>query len=73
MLGNTTARADIGIRSGSIAAIGDLGVASADSVIDATGLHVLPGAIDPQVHFREPGFEYKEDIETGTRAAARRP
>ena len=71
VLENSTARAEIGIRSGSIAAIGDLGAASAESVIDATGLHVLPGAIDPQVHFREPGFEYKEDIETGTRAAAK--
>ena len=63
--------ADIGIRDGRIAAIGDLANASAEETIDATGLHVLPGAIDPQVHFREPGFEYKEDIETGTRAAAK--
>ena len=39
-------------------------------VIDATGLHVLPGLIDPHVHFRVPGLEYKEDFDTGSRAAA---
>jgi len=39
-------------------------------VIDATGLHVLPGLIDPHVHFRVPGLDYKEDFETGSRAAA---
>ncbi|MDX2234219.1 MAG: dihydroorotase [Hyphomonadaceae bacterium] len=61
---------DVGVRDGKIAAIGDLGTASAGEVIDATGLHVLPGVIDTQVHFREPGKEYKEDLETGSRAAA---
>ncbi|MEE3330551.1 MAG: dihydroorotase [Myxococcota bacterium] len=69
-----SAAVDIGIRAGRIAAIGapeELGSASAEETIDASGLHVLPGAIDPQVHFREPGFEYKEDIESGTRAAAK--
>jgi dihydroorotase len=62
--------ADIGVRAGRIAAIGDLKTASAGEVFDATGLHVLPGVIDTQVHFREPGMEHKEDLETGTRAAA---
>jgi dihydroorotase len=38
-------------------------------VIDAHGLHVLPGVIDAQVHFREPGFPHKEDLATGTAAA----
>lgn len=38
--------------------------------IDATGLHVLPGLIDPHVHFRAPGLEYKEDFNTGSQAAA---
>ena len=38
-------------------------------MIDAAGLHVLPGVIDTQVHFREPGLEHKEDLETGSRAA----
>lgn len=44
---------------------------SSDRVIDAKGLLVLPGLIDLHVHFRDPGQEYKEDIETGSRAAAR--
>jgi len=57
------------VRDGRIIAIDDLSSAEAGKVIDAKGLHVLPGAIDPQVHFREPGFEHKEDIESGTRAA----
>ena len=43
--------------------------ASAAEVVDAKGLHVLPGVIDTQVHFREPGLEHKEDLETGSRAA----
>ncbi len=37
--------------------------------VDATGLHILPGVIDSQVHFREPGFPHKEDLESGSRAA----
>ncbi len=45
--------ADIGIRGGSIAAIGDLSQAHAGRRVDCTGLHVLPGVIDSQVHFRE--------------------
>ncbi len=61
---------DIGVSGGRIAAIGDLSRLSADTEIEAKGLHVLPGVIDTQVHFREPGNEHKEDLETGTRAAA---
>lgn len=60
---------DIGICDGKIAGIGDLPRASAGEVIDATGLHILPGVIDTQVHFREPGFEHKEDLESGSRGA----
>ena len=60
---------DIGIRDGKISAIGDLTSASAGETIDATGLHVLPGVIDTQVHFREPGLTHKEDLETGSLAA----
>jgi dihydroorotase len=60
---------DIGIRSGRFAAIGNLPTSSAGEVIDAKGLHVLPGVIDSQVHFREPGLEHKEDLETGSLAA----
>ncbi len=62
-------RADVGVIAGKIAAIGDLGQASAGEVFDATGLTVLPGVIDSQVHFREPGLEWKEDLQTGGRAA----
>ncbi len=62
--------ADVGVRDGRIARIGDLGQASAGEIVDATGLTVLPGVIDTQVHFREPGLEWKEDLETGSRAAA---
>ena len=61
---------DVGIAGGSIAAIGDLGRASAGRTLDCTGLHVLPGVIDTQVHFREPGLDHKEDLESGSRAAA---
>jgi dihydroorotase len=60
---------DIGIRNGRIAALGDLSAAAAAETIDVKGLHVLPGVIDTQVHFREPGLEHKEDLETGSRAA----
>lgn len=62
-------RADIGVTDGRIARIGDLGHAGAAEIIDCTGLHILPGVIDSQVHFREPGNEHKEDLETGSRAA----
>ncbi|MFN3559661.1 MAG: dihydroorotase [Brevundimonas sp.] len=62
--------ADVGIIDGKIAFIGDLSQASAGEVFDAKGLTVLPGVIDTQVHFREPGLEWKEDLETGSRAAA---
>jgi dihydroorotase len=60
---------DVGVRGGKIAAIGKLDASAADDVIDASGLHVLPGVIDTQVHFREPGADWKEDLETGSRAA----
>jgi dihydroorotase len=61
--------ADVGVRDGRIAAIGDLGQASAGETFDATGLTVLPGVIDTHVHFREPGLDWKEDLESGSRAA----
>src|ERR687897_164738 len=60
---------DVGMRGGAIAAIGDLSHASAAREINCKGLHILPGVIDSQVHFREPGLEHKEDLETGSRAA----
>jgi len=61
--------ADIGVRDGRIVSIGSIEPGRAAEEFDAEGLHVLPGAIDTQVHFREPGGENKEDLESGTRAA----
>ena len=60
---------DLGVRAGKIVAIGSLGSSSAGEVIDCTGLHILPGVIDSQVHFREPGQEHKEDLQSGSLAA----
>jgi len=62
---------DVGVIGGRIAEIGNLSTASAGERIDCKGLHVLPGVIDSQVHFREPGLVHKEDLETGSRAAVR--
>jgi dihydroorotase len=62
--------ADVGVIDGRIVFVGDLSQASAGETVDATGLTVLPGVIDTQVHFREPGLEWKEDLESGSRAAA---
>ena len=61
--------ADIGVTKGRFAAFGDLAGADAREAIEARGLHVLPGVIDTQVHFREPGLEHKEDLATGTASA----
>ena len=60
---------DVGVRDGKIAEIGPLDSADAGEVIDCTGLHVLPGVIDSQVHFREPGAVHKEDLHHGSKAA----
>src|SRR5246127_3458591 len=60
---------DVAIANGRIAEIGSLSQASAAEVIDCKGLHILPGVIDSQVHFREPGLTQKEDLETGSRSA----
>ena len=62
--------ADLGVRDGRIAAIGRLAGADAAETIPCAGLTLLPGVIDTQVHFREPGNEHKEDLGTGTAAAA---
>lgn len=61
--------ADVLIEGGKIARIGSS--LKGDEVIDATGCVVCPGLVDIHVHFREPGFESKETIATGSRAAAR--
>jgi dihydroorotase len=67
---NGTGLADVGVSGGRIVEIGSFGMEQAGEVFDASGLHVLPGVIDTQVHFREPGLEWKEDLETGSRCAA---
>lgn len=61
---------DIGVRGGKIVALGTLSLAETAQSFDANGLTVLPGVIDTQVHFREPGLEHKEDLASGTAAAA---
>ncbi len=63
------AQRDIGIIAGRIAYVGNLAHADAKNIVDCTGLHILPGVIDTQVHFREPGLTHKEDLESGSRAA----
>jgi dihydroorotase len=61
--------ADVGVRDGRIATLGDLRMAEAAETIDCNGLQILPGLIDAHVHLREPGDPAVETIETGTRAA----
>jgi dihydroorotase len=61
--------ADVAIANGKIAAIGNMATASAAKEVSISGLHVLPGVIDTQVHFREPGLDAKEDLESGSRGA----
>ena len=60
---------DIGIRGGEIVEIGSIDSKKAQKVFKAQNLHVLPGLLDCQVHFREPGMEHKENFETGSRSA----
>ncbi len=62
--------ADVIVRDGRIEAITPVGAHPSDHEESAEGLLITPGLIDIHVHLREPGFEYKEDIETGTAAAA---
>lgn len=61
---------DICIVDGKVAAIGDSSKWASSQCVDVSGLHILPGVIDTQVHFREPGLTHKEDIESGSRSAA---
>ena len=69
--GDGTRIADVYIKGSKIAAVGDCPDAAADTVIDADGLFVMPGFIDMHCHLRDPGQEYKEDIDSGTRAAVK--
>ncbi|NBN64360.1 dihydroorotase [Pannonibacter tanglangensis] len=64
-----TVQRDVAVTNGRISLIGDLRSEVAAERIDCTGLTILPGVIDTQVHFREPGLTHKEDLETGSRAA----
>ncbi len=69
---NAFQKADILIDDGIVAAMGSDLLAGGDvAVFDFRGAHALPGLVDPHVHLREPGFEYKETVRTGTLAAAR--
>jgi dihydroorotase len=70
VLPDRVATGDIVIEDGVIAHIGPSLDRTAGEVIDGTGLVVMAGAIDPQVHFREPGLTWKEDLYSGSRAAA---
>jgi dihydroorotase len=64
-----TGERDIAVNQGRIVGIGDVSAFRAAEVLDCRNLHILPGVIDSQVHFREPGATHKEDLETGSRAA----
>lgn len=64
-------KASVAIKDGVILAVGAAeSMPPARETLDATGLHVLPGAIDDHVHFRDPGYPQKEDFASGTMAAA---
>lgn len=60
---------DILIKHGKILSLGNHTKDESREIIDAHGLHVLPGVIDPQVHFRDPGLTHKEDLQSGSTAA----
>jgi len=60
---------DVAVKDGRIAGLGSFSAKQAETTVDCTGLHVLPGVIDSQVHFREPGLDHKEDLKSGSRAA----
>ena len=71
VLKNSVEKKDILIENGKIVKIADNIPANGGAEIDASGKHVFPGLIDMHVHLRDPGYEYKEDIESGSKAAVK--
>lgn len=71
VLKDSVIKADILVKDGRIARIGENLLGQDEKILDASGKYVFPGLIDMHVHLREPGFEYKEDIESGCKAAVK--
>ena len=71
VLKNSVEKKDLLIEDGKIVKIADNIPANGGAEIDASGKHVFPGLIDMHVHLRDPGYEYKEDIESGSKAAVK--
>ncbi len=71
VLKDSVAKLDVRVQDGKIVEIAENISAVGEQVIDAQGLHVFPGLIDMHVHLREPGFEKKENIESGAKAAVK--
>lgn len=71
VLPDETLQTSVLIEDAKIAAVDAAVHTTVDEVIDATGLHLLPGVIDDQVHFREPGLAHKEDLHTASMACAK--
>ncbi len=69
--GNTFSNADIIIEGGNIVSVGAAVSSFSGEIIDCSGKYIFPGFVDVHVHFREPGFSYKETIKTGSMAAAK--
>lgn len=71
VLENGEEKKDILVQNGKITEIAENIPANGEEEIDASGLHIFPGLIDMHVHLRDPGFEHKEDIESGSKAAVK--
>ena len=68
---NAEEHADIRIENGIICEIGQLTANKNEEILDISGLTIAPGLIDTHIHFRDPGFTYKEDLHTGSLSAAK--